>query len=323
VTAPAEPRVSVVVPTRGRPDLVVRAVRSALAQSVQEIEVVVVADGPDDATTRALGTIDDPRLVVEVLPEPRSVGAARNAGVRIARGRWIAFLDDDDEWAADKLAVQLPIATGSAHAHPIVTCRVAVIADDGRKAVWPRRVPAPGEPLDEYLFVRRTPFWGEALVQTSTLLVGRDLAMAVPFDERLAKHEDLDWLLRSVRMANAAVTFVPSQRPLATWHVETNRSRASTVPDWRQSIAWLRSTDGLVSPRAYAAFCLTWVAAAAARERSAEALWRLPWEACRRGRPRVRDVLLYLGIWAVPAGARDRLGYRLTRSVLPRASHRD
>ena len=323
MTAPAEPRVSVVVPTRGRPDLVVRAVRSALAQSVREIEVVVVADGPDDATTRALQALGDPRLVVEVLPEPRGVGAARNAGVRIARGRWIAFLDDDDEWTADKLAVQLPIAAGSAHAHTIVTCRVAVRDDDGREHVWPRRLPAPGEPLDEYLFVRRTPFWGEALVQTSTLLVDRDLAVAVPFDERLAKHEDLDWLLRAVRVANAAVTFVPSERPLATWHAQTNRPRASTALDWRQSIAWVRSTDGLVSPRAYAAFCLTWVAAAAARERSAAALWRLPWEACRRGRPRVRDLLLYVGMWAVPAGARNRLGRRLTRLVLPRTSRRD
>ena len=311
MTAPAEPRVSVVIPTRGRPDLVVRAVRSALAQSLREIEVVVVADGPDDATTRALRTLDDPRLVVEVLPQSRGVGAARNAGVRIARGRWIAFLDDDDEWASDKLAVQLPIAMGSAHAHPIVTCRVAVRADGGREAVWPRRVPAPGERLDEYLFVRRTPFWGEALVQTSTLLVDRDLAVAVPFDERLAKHEDLDWLLRAVRVANAAVTFVPSERPLATWHVETDRPRASTVPDWRQSIAWLRSAEDLVSPRAHAAFCLTWVAAAAARERSVEGLWRLPREAWRRGRPRVRDVLLYLAIWAVPTGARDRLARRL------------
>ena len=303
MTAPAEPRVSVVVPTRGRPELVVRAVRGALAQTVREIEVVVVADGPDDATTRALATIDDPRLVVDVLPESRGVGAARNAGVRIARGRWIAFLDDDDEWVADKLAVQLPIA----HEHPIVTCRVAVAAGDGRECVWPRRLPAPGEPLDEYLFVRRTPFWGEALVQTSTLLVDRDLAVAVPFDERLAKHEDLDWLLRAVRVANAAVTFVPCERPLATWHADTNRPRASTVPDWRQSVAWLRSTDGLVSPRAYAAFCLTWVAAAAARERSVEALWRLPWEAWRRGRPRARDVLLYLAMWAVPPGVRERL----------------
>ena len=304
MTASAAPLVSVVVPTRGRPDLVGRAVGSALAQTMRELEVVVVADGPDDATMRALRAIPDPRLVVEALPEPRGIGAARNAGVRLARGRWIAFLDDDDEWTPDKLAVQIPIAEASSDAHPIVSCRVAV----GEGRVWPRRLPAPGEPLDEYLFVRRTPFWGEALVQTSTLLVDRDLALSVPFDESLAKHEDLDWLLRAVRTPGAAVTFVPSERPLATWHTETDRPRASTAPDWRGSVAWLRSRDALVSSRAYAGFCLTWLAADAARERSVEGLWRLPWEACRRGRPRALDGLLFLAIWIVPAAARERLG---------------
>jgi glycosyltransferase involved in cell wall biosynthesis len=269
---------------------------------------VVVADGRDDATLRALRATDDPRLVVTVLPEARGIGAARNAGVRLARGRWIAFLDDDDEWIPDKLAVQIPVAERSPDAHPIVPCRVAVRDDGSGERVWPRRSPAPGEPLDEYLFVRRTPFWGEALVQTSTLLVDRDLAVAVPFDERLSKHEDLDWLLRAVRTPGAAVTFVSSDRPLAIWHTETGRPRASTAPDWRRSVAWLRSRNGLVSPRAYAGFCLTWLAADAARERSFEGLWRLPWEACRRGRPRALDALLFLAIWVVPAGARERLG---------------
>lgn len=308
MTGAADPLVSVVVPTRGRPDLVVRAARSALAQTVRELEVVAVVDGPDDATSAALGALADERLRVEVLPHPRGIGAARNAGVRLARGRWIGFLDDDDEWAAGKLAAQLPVAEGSRDAHPIVACRVTVRGDGGSERVWPRRLPATGEPLDEYLFVRRTPFWGEALVQTSTLLVGRDLALAVPFDERLAKHEDLDWLLRAVRVPGAAVTFAAPEEALAIWHVEESRPRASRAPDWRGSLAWMRSADGLVSRRAVAGFCLTWIAADAARERSLEAFWRLPWEACRRGRPRALDVLLYLAIWTMPARARERLG---------------
>jgi hypothetical protein len=304
-----EPRVSVVVPTRQRPALVVRAVESALAQTLRALEVVVAVDGPDAATRAALGCVADARLRVAVLPRRCGIGGARNAGVRAARGRWVAFLDDDDEWSPEKLALQLEVAEASPAAHPIVACRLAVRGDGGvADRTWPRRLPAPGEPLSEYLFARRTPFWGEALIQTSTILVPRELAASVPFDERLAKHEDLDWLLRAAAVPGAALLFVPSPAPLATWHAEEGRARASTVPDWRGSLAWIRGARSLVTRRAYAAFCLTWIAADAARERSLEAFWRLAWEACRRGRPGALDGLLYLGIWTVPRRTRARLG---------------
>jgi glycosyltransferase involved in cell wall biosynthesis len=291
--------VSVVIPTRGRPDLVVRAVESALAQIPAPLEVIVVIDGTDETSARALRDVRAPHLRIETLPERRGIGAARNAGVRAARGRWIAFLDDDDEWQPGKLAAQLRVADRSALAHPIVAGRILVRVDS-RELVWPRRLPAAGEPLSEYLFARRTPFWGEAVVQTSTWLVERALLDAVPFDERLAKHEDLDWLLHASEVSGTAVEFVPDPTPLAVWNADDGRPRASTRPDWRGSRAWIRSVRGRVTRRAYAAFLLTWVAGDAAREGDGTALWELPWEACRHGRPRAIDFLVFLAIWTVP-----------------------
>ncbi|MBY0277507.1 glycosyltransferase, partial [Candidatus Binatia bacterium] len=76
VRAAAEPLVTVVIPTADRPQLVLRAVLTALAQTERRIEVVVVVDGPDPATTRALATLDDPRLRVLELPARGGVGAA-------------------------------------------------------------------------------------------------------------------------------------------------------------------------------------------------------------------------------------------------------
>jgi len=299
------PRVSVVVPTRGRPELVVRAVESALAQTLSDLEVIVVLDGPDDDARRRLDRIADARLRRVVLPAPRGIGAARNAGVLAAAAVWVAFLDDDDEWVPEKLAVVLGAAEASRYRHPIVASRILVRGGPDGDRVWPRRLPEAGEALGDYLFAPR---WGDALVHTSTLLVPRALLEAAPFDERLRKHEDLDWLLRASRVSGTGLDVV--SEPLAVWHADPERPRASTVPDWRRSLAWIRSVRGLVTGRAYASFVLTWLAADAVRERSLPALWRLPWEAFRRGRPTVVALGVFVAVWTLPAGVRRRLRRR-------------
>ena len=90
--------VSVVIPTLRRPKLVLRAVASVLNQTYEQIEVIVVVDGPDQATIDVLRTVKDPRMQVVVNPRSLTAAGARNVGVDHARGEWIAFLDDDDEW---------------------------------------------------------------------------------------------------------------------------------------------------------------------------------------------------------------------------------
>jgi glycosyltransferase involved in cell wall biosynthesis len=91
--------VSAVIPTRGRPELLRRAVRSALAQTLREIEVVVVIDGEDSVTRLAMKEWAQQDARVHVVALDVSVGGsdARNRGVDAASGEWIAFLDDDDE----------------------------------------------------------------------------------------------------------------------------------------------------------------------------------------------------------------------------------
>lgn len=265
---------------------------------------MVVVDGPDADTLTRLRSLGDSRLRVVELSARTGPGGARNAGVRAARAAWIAFLDDDDEWLPHKIETQLEVAGLSRFARPIVASRLQARGAKGEGPVWPRRLPDPGEPLSEYLFARRSLSWGEALVHTSTLLVPRDLLRELPFEEGLAKHEDLDWLLKAAVRPGVGLEFVPDAEPLAIWSVEHGRPRASRRPDWRESAAWLQSVRPWVTDVAYSAFLLTWVAADASRERSLPALWRLPREAFRNGRPRARDLLVYGGIWLLPAGLR-------------------
>ncbi len=118
------PRVSVIVPTRLRPHLLPRAVQSVLAQTERSLEVIVVDDNPPEArsaTAEALAPWrDEPRLRVVTFGEGRNVAAARNAGLAVARGQWISYLDDDDTYAPGKLAAQLDAAARAGS--PLVLC---------------------------------------------------------------------------------------------------------------------------------------------------------------------------------------------------------
>ena len=167
-----EPLVSVVIPTHQRSHLVARAVQTALKQTLAEIEVIVVIDGPDEATQRALAQIDDPRLKIVTLASNGGAGVARNTGVNKARAKWVAFLDDDDEWMPQKLEIQLRTAEQSPWRYPIIACRLMTHRGD-KDVVVPHRVIGENEPISEYLFCRSGLFWGEGLLQTSTWLPKR------------------------------------------------------------------------------------------------------------------------------------------------------
>ena len=101
-------------------------------------------------------------------------GQARNAGVRAANGSWIAFLDDDDEWLPEKLDRQLAAASESRHAFPIIASRLIARTSEG-DLIRPRLLPAPSEPISEYLFLRKSSLDSDALIQTSTLLTTKAL----------------------------------------------------------------------------------------------------------------------------------------------------
>jgi glycosyltransferase involved in cell wall biosynthesis len=291
------PDVSVVIPTRDRPPLVTRAVRSALAQTHDNIEVIVVVDGPDAATTQALAAIDDPRVRVIELPSSQGAPAARNVGVVQATAEWTAMLDDDDEWLPDKLAVQLDAAKGAPDPLPIVTCRLTLRTPRADLSL-PRRLPEPGEPLSEYFSVRRGPFHGDGFIQTSTILARTELFRRVPFTVGLRRLQELDWALRALAVDGVGLTIAPES--LVMWYADEDRPRISHESPWRQQLDWLRRSRPLVTPRAYAALAMSVVSSMAAPTHSPRVFWALLREARRYGEPKGMDYLTFLQIWLVP-----------------------
>lgn len=158
--------ISVVVPAYGEPDYLAEALRSVAAQTFSDFEVVVVDDGsPVELRAAAESAGLGDRLVFE-RQENAGGGAARNRGIELSHGAWIAFLDHDDRWLPQKLERQL----AAAEQHPgagLVFCRYRRIGAAVGAAPFPESAPS-GRILDELL--RRT------LIRTlSTVMVRRDV----------------------------------------------------------------------------------------------------------------------------------------------------
>ena len=305
--------VSAVIPTRNRPNLVVRAVKTALNQTHPDMEIVVVVDGPDAATTKALSGIGDPRLRIVNLPISRGGSAARNTGVQAANGEWVAFLDDDDEWLPRKIELQLSAAGRSAHNLPVVLCRMIArtpLAD----YVWPRRLPEPGEPINEYLLCRKSIFHRRGVMQSSTLLTKRDFLLRVPFRDGLKKHQDWDWVLRAA--GHDGVGFDFESHPLTIFNIDpTVPGISNRTNDWHSSFSWIEEMRPYISSRAYASFVLSDVAEMAARVASPREYWALLKHSMQRGRPVLTDVMRYAIVRLFPPDVRRRLRFWFGRAI--------
>lgn len=99
------PLVSVIIPTFNREKVIGRAVNSVLSQSFKDFECIVVDDGSTDETNLVLNGFTNKIKVIRT--ENRGVSAARNLGAKLAIGKYIAFLDSDDEWKQQKLKKQI------------------------------------------------------------------------------------------------------------------------------------------------------------------------------------------------------------------------
>lgn len=301
--------VSVVIPTRGRPQLVARAVESALRQTYASLEVIVVVDGADPETARELQVICDARLRVIALEENAGGSEARNVGVRAARGEWIAFLDDDDQWAPEKLEKQIAAATGAQADYPIISSRLCTEGSDGNR-ILPRRIYATGENVAEYLFCRDGFSYGDGMLQTSTLLTKRKLLLEIPFQKGLKQHQDWDWLLRAALRPDVQIVMVPEV--LTRMRVAGEGDSVSHVADWQISLRWAKEVRPLMSARAYAFFIATECVPRARRSCAGTGTQMLLFrEFVWNGRMGLKQFALFLAFCLFPDGLRNRLRKQL------------
>jgi glycosyltransferase involved in cell wall biosynthesis len=299
------PRVSAIVPTRRRPQLVLRAIQSALRQTFIDIEVIAVVDGPDPDTVAALGSITDSRLRVLTVDKPVGGAEARNLGINASRGTWIALLDDDDEWFPEKTEKQFRIAEAANSPYILVFSRM-IARLPNIEFVLPRRLPDPGEAMSDYLCCRKGLRFGEGFLQTSSFFASRQMFLEVPFRRNQQRFQDTDWILRACAHPQSRVVVVPEA--LVAYYLDEQRETISRKPDWAYLHKWAVENRTLFTPRAFSFFIATQCVPRAAKQREPIGVFfRLVRECILDGSASATCMLLCCLFWFVPEGLRRRI----------------
>lgn len=265
-----DPLVSVIIPVFNRAQTVAGAIESCLVQTYAHIEVILVDDGSVDDIEGAVhpfaGT-DKIRLVRH--ERNLGVSAARNTGVRDAKGMYVAFLDSDDAWLPTKLERQVAEALSRNDDHFISGTLTRVVSDKAGDRIRPKRRPAKGVPIGDYLFVdsvqrslqpvpsQGLPLIGGCFAQTSSYLLSRRLAKETPFRVGLNQYEDMAFL---IDLGAKGADFLLVEEPLTIQHDDDRPGRLGARDDVARGRQFLEAIGPSLSPDARLAYEATHLA---------------------------------------------------------------
>jgi len=194
------PKISVIIPTYNRADLITRAISSVLNQTYKSFEIIVIDDGSTDNTKEVLKSYIEKKQIKYLYQQNHGPAAARNLGIKYSKGELIAFLDSDDEWLPEKLEKQIKIFNESKNARlGVVYCDVAIM--EGRKQIAERRSIYKGKIFPQIL--EKDIVWGG-----SSAMVNRKIfSVCGNFDENLPESDDWELWIRVSKKFN--FDFVP------------------------------------------------------------------------------------------------------------------
>lgn len=181
---------SIIIPSYNRPHFLPRAVKSALQQTIEEVEVIVVDDGSDEPVTLA----EHPRLKVIRLSQNSGNAVARNVGLKAAKGQYVTYLDDDDQLLPNMAQVSLDALRNTTLPQPVAALSgLEVIKPDGE--LIDRRLP-PTLPLGSHFFLEDIEP-EKSYLSKQTLVVGRELLLEIGgYDETFTSRVHTEMFLR-------------------------------------------------------------------------------------------------------------------------------
>jgi glycosyltransferase involved in cell wall biosynthesis len=234
---PQTPKVSVVIPMYNSERWIDGALQSVLAQTFRDFEVIVVDDGSLDGGARFVRQCRDLRIRL-VQQENRGLAGARNTGIRNAKGRYIAFLDADDLWQADKLAKH--VAALDSNQETGISFSWSTLIDLDGKPVGLVQKPGSGHITPAFVFCRNPIGNGSAPVVRRNVFDSIEFAHPLHgypcwFDEAFRQSEDIECWTRIA--LTVATRFSCIDEPLTLYRVSQAGLSADTG---KQFESWTR-----------------------------------------------------------------------------------
>lgn len=222
------PLVSVVIPSYQHAPYVQNAVESVLQQTITDIEVIVVDDGSTDGTPDIVAGIRDSRLQLVRLADNRR-DHARNIGLSLASGRYIAFQNSDDEWLPDKLAKQL-VVMESRQDVGVVFTEVALINDVNHPtATWANGLFCDGKQKRNSSEWLQQLYYANCLCITSAMVRHNLLKQVGRFLPSLVQLSDIDMWIRLAAVSELDVVAEPLTRMRVIGHHNLSAPGPKTV----------------------------------------------------------------------------------------------
>lgn len=232
------PVFSIIIPLFNREGSIRACLASATSQTISNIEIIVIDDGSTDNSASIVKSLTDSRVAYHYQSNAGGA-AARNKGIGLARGAYIAFLDSDDVFLQAHLEKALPFLSGES------TCYFSKVRVNRGSGVFfdkPSRGPGADEDLSEYLFC------AGGFIPTITLIVPSVLAKATLYTDSLKYGQDKDFALR---LAKNGAFFVFHNIVTAIWNDLPSHGRVSGKIDPYDRLSWLDRSRDCLTDRAY------------------------------------------------------------------------
>lgn len=274
---PATPRFSIVIPTYNRAESILQTLESCFAQTYSDFEIIVVDDGSSDSTLTVLKAVQDARMSV-VSQINAGPAAARNHGMRLSRGHFVAFLDSDDSWYPEFLEAANDVLNDQGDV--LVYGQIVVDRGVGRYWVKPDRALGQEESIYDFLYVHG------GFIQTSTMVIPSALAEKVQWDESVTFGDNDQFAIDCWR---TGITFCMLPRPCTHYADAISEDALSQLPIYAGSsekytnfFTWMATQKSHMSPQAWAGYLARFESVGLARQAPFQSL-KLLWNARKMG----------------------------------------